>query len=81
MSPDSTRRLTRHCADVRVSGDSITSTTTKLTYTVLDLGILSPKEISISENPKPESRVLRKGMVGWLVCSMKDVKDGKSSQS
>ena len=58
-------------------GDSITSTTTGLSYTVVDLGIMSPKEISISAHPVLESRVLRKGMVGWIVCGMKDVKDGE----
>lgn len=57
------------------SGDSITSTTTGLSYPVLDMGILSPKEISIIDNPDPASRVLRKGMVGWIVCAMKDYKD------
>ncbi|KAL8277389.1 hypothetical protein RQP46_010229 [Phenoliferia psychrophenolica] len=56
-------------------GDSITSTTTGLSYTIVDLGIMSPKEISISAHPILESRVLRKGMVGWIVCGMKDVKD------
>ncbi|KAK4700560.1 hypothetical protein P7C70_g5688, partial [Phenoliferia sp. Uapishka_3] len=56
-------------------GDSITSTTTRLPYTIVDLGIMSPKEISISNHPILESRVLRKGMVGWIVCGMKDVKD------
>lgn len=58
-------------------GDSITSTTTKKSYPILDLGILSPQEVSIAEHPNPQARVLRKGMVGWLVCGMKDVNDGK----
>lgn len=56
-------------------GDSITSTTTKLSYQVLDIGILSPKEISIIDSPHAAGRVLRKGMVGYVVCGMKDVKD------
>ncbi|GAA6001958.1 hypothetical protein JCM10207_003011 [Rhodosporidiobolus poonsookiae] len=56
-------------------GDSITSTTTGKAYPVLDLGILSPHEISIADHPEPESRVLRKGMVGWVVCGMKDPMD------
>jgi hypothetical protein len=43
---------------------------------VLDLGILSPREISITDNPNVASRTLRKGMVGWIACAMKDVKDG-----
>ncbi|SCV67452.1 BQ2448_5063 [Microbotryum intermedium] len=55
--------------------DSITSTTTKQAYPVLDLGILSPREISIAEHKSPVSRILRKGMVGYIVCAMKDVKD------
>ncbi len=54
-------------------GDSITSTTTKLPYQVLDLGILSPTEISISSNKNPDARALRKGQIGYLVCGMKDV--------
>jgi len=54
-------------------GDSITSTTTKLPYQVLDLGILSPTEISISANKNPDARVLRKGQIGYLVSGMKDV--------
>lgn len=57
------------------TGDQITSTTTGLSYPILDLGILSPREISIAENPIVASRTLRKGMVGWVVCAMKDVKD------
>lgn len=57
-------------------GDSITSTTTKLSYTILDLGIMSPKEMSIASHPTPAARVLRKGMVGYIVCGMKDVTDG-----
>ncbi|GAA5850814.1 hypothetical protein JCM5353_004822 [Sporobolomyces roseus] len=56
-------------------GDSITSTTSGNSYTVLDLGILSPREISIAERPEAAGRVLRKGMVGWIVCGMKEVKD------
>ncbi|GAA6064307.1 hypothetical protein JCM10212_002739 [Sporobolomyces blumeae] len=56
-------------------GDSITSTTSGNSYTVLDLGILSPHEISIADRPNPADRVLRKGMVGWIVCGMKEVKD------
>ncbi|SCZ93847.1 BZ3500_MvSof-1268-A1-R1_Chr6-3g08923 [Microbotryum saponariae] len=56
-------------------GDSITSTTTKQAYPVLDLGILSPREISIAEHKSPASRILRKGMVGYIVCAMKDVQD------
>ncbi|ORY73253.1 hypothetical protein BCR35DRAFT_293843 [Leucosporidium creatinivorum] len=56
-------------------GDQVTSTTTGLSYPILDLGILSPREISIAENPVVASRTLRKGMVGWVVCAMKDVKD------
>ncbi|KAM0746804.1 GTP-binding protein lepa [Meredithblackwellia eburnea MCA 4105] len=56
-------------------GDSITSTTTKTAYTVVDLGIMSPKELSIAAHPIPASRVLRKGMIGWIVCGMKDVND------
>ncbi|GAA5858517.1 hypothetical protein JCM1840_001239 [Sporobolomyces johnsonii] len=56
-------------------GDSITSTTTGNAYTVLDLGILSPREISVADHPEAESRILRKGMVGWIVCGMKEVKD------
>ncbi|KDE07095.1 GTP-binding protein LepA [Microbotryum lychnidis-dioicae p1A1 Lamole] len=56
-------------------GDSITSTTTKQAYPVLDLGILSPREISIAEHKSPASTILRKGMVGYIVCAMKDVQD------
>ncbi|GAA6027916.1 hypothetical protein JCM8097_001780 [Rhodosporidiobolus ruineniae] len=56
-------------------GDSITSTTTGKSYPVLDLGILSPREISIADYPDAAGRVLRKGMVGWVVCGMKDPKD------
>ncbi|GAA5828334.1 hypothetical protein JCM11251_006202 [Rhodosporidiobolus azoricus] len=56
-------------------GDSITSTTTGKSYPVLDLGILSPREISIADHPDPAGRILRKGMVGWVVCGMKDPKD------
>ncbi|GAA5929774.1 GTPase GUF1 [Sporobolomyces koalae] len=56
-------------------GDSITSTTSGNSYTVLDLGILSPREISIADRPDPAGRILRKGMVGWVVCGMKEVKD------
>ncbi|GAA5969758.1 hypothetical protein JCM11641_008033 [Rhodosporidiobolus odoratus] len=56
-------------------GDSITSTTTGKSYPVLDLGIMSPKEISIADSPDADSRVLRKGMVGWIVCGMKDPKE------
>ncbi|GAA6011004.1 hypothetical protein JCM11491_005904 [Sporobolomyces phaffii] len=56
-------------------GDSITSTTSGNSYTVLDLGILSPREISIADRPEPAGRILRKGMVGWIVCGMKEVKD------
>ncbi|KAK4058550.1 Translation factor guf1 mitochondrial [Microbotryomycetes sp. JL221] len=56
-------------------GDTITSTTTKKAYPVLDVGILSPREISIAELSNPEDRVLRKGMVGWIVCAMKDSQD------
>ncbi|GAA5940776.1 hypothetical protein JCM10213_004310 [Rhodosporidiobolus nylandii] len=56
-------------------GDSITSTTTGKAYPVLDLGILSPKEISIADHPDANGRVLRKGMVGWVVCGMKDPKE------
>ncbi|GAA5861347.1 hypothetical protein JCM8547_006100 [Rhodosporidiobolus lusitaniae] len=56
-------------------GDSITSTTTGKAYPILDLGILSPREISIAEHPDPAGRQLRKGMVGWVVCGMKDPKD------
>lgn len=47
------------------------------TYTVLDVGILSPREISIADLPDPDSRVLRKGMVGYITCGMKDPKDGE----
>lgn len=53
----------------------MTSTTTGQSYPILDLGILSPREISIADNPVVASRSLRKGMVGWIVCAMKDVKD------
>ncbi|GAA5978831.1 hypothetical protein JCM5350_004836 [Sporobolomyces pararoseus] len=56
-------------------GDSITSTTSGNSYTVLDLGILSPREVSIADRPEVAGRVLRKGMVGWIVCGMKEVKD------
>ncbi|BGP06859.1 Translation factor guf1 mitochondrial [Rhodotorula toruloides] len=56
-------------------GDSITSTMTGKTYTVLDVGILSPREVSIADLPDPDSRVLRKGMVGYITCGMKDPKD------
>ncbi|GAA5965172.1 hypothetical protein JCM8115_005376 [Rhodotorula mucilaginosa] len=56
-------------------GDSLTSTTTGKAYTVLDIGILSPGELSIATHPDPDSRVLRKGMVGWFVCGMKDPKE------
>lgn len=56
-------------------GDHVTSTTTGISYPILDLGILSPREISIAENPIIGSRTLRKGMVGWIVCAMKDYKD------
>ncbi|BGP46851.1 Translation factor guf1 mitochondrial [Rhodotorula kratochvilovae] len=56
-------------------GDSITSTITGNDYTVLDLGILSPREISIAEHPDPNSRALRKGMAGWIVCGMKNPRD------
>jgi len=62
-------------SDSSDTGDQITSTTTGLSYPILDLGILSPREISIAENPAVASRTLRKGMVGWVVCAMKDVKD------
>jgi translation elongation factor EF-4 len=58
------------------AGDSITSTTTGKTYPILDLGTLSPREVSIAEHPDPAGRRLRKGMVGWVVCGMKDPKDG-----
>ena len=43
---------------------------------MLDIGILSPGELSIATHPDPDSRVLRKGMVGWFVCGMKDPKEG-----
>ncbi|BGP54534.1 Translation factor guf1 mitochondrial [Rhodotorula sphaerocarpa] len=56
-------------------GDSITSTTTGKSYPVLDIGIMSPGELSIVTHPDPASRVLRKGMVGWFVCGMKDPKE------
>ncbi|POY76811.1 hypothetical protein BMF94_0063 [Rhodotorula taiwanensis] len=56
-------------------GDSITSTTTGKSYPVLDIGILSPGELSIATHLDPDSRVLRKGMVGWFVCGMKDPKE------
>ncbi|GAA5910361.1 hypothetical protein JCM8208_006021 [Rhodotorula glutinis] len=56
-------------------GDSITSTITGNDYTVLDLGILSPREISIAEHPDAGSRSLRRGMAGWVVCGMKNPKD------
>lgn len=62
----------------RPTGDSITSTLTGKTYTVLDVGILSPREISIADLPDPDSRVLRKGMVGYITCGMKDPKDGET---
>lgn len=56
-------------------GDSITSTTTNLSYSVLDIGILSPREISIATHSNPASRILRKGMVGYVVCGMKTVSE------
>ncbi|GJN87534.1 hypothetical protein Rhopal_000488-T1 [Rhodotorula paludigena] len=56
-------------------GDSITSTTSGKEYTILDLGILSPREVSIADHPSANSRTLRKGMAGWVVCGMKDPKD------
>lgn len=43
---------------------------------MLDLGILSPREVSIAEHPDANSRALRKGMAGWVVCGMKNPKDG-----
>lgn len=61
------------------AGDSITSTTTGKSYPVLDIGIMSPGELSIATHPDPASRVLRKGMVGWFVCGMKDPKEGALS--
>lgn len=54
----------------------ITSHKTQNNYTIIDFGILSPKEISLTSHPKEASRCLRKGMVGWVVCGMKDVNDG-----
>ncbi|KAK4053498.1 Translation factor guf1 mitochondrial [Microbotryomycetes sp. JL201] len=56
-------------------GDTITSTTTKKAYPVLDLGILTPREVGIADSADPQDRVLRKGMVGWIVCAMKDSRD------
>lgn len=56
-------------------GDSITSTTTGRAYNVVDVGLMSPREVSIADHPNPASRSLTRGQVGWVACNMKNVAD------
>ncbi|KEI37607.1 uncharacterized protein L969DRAFT_96134 [Mixia osmundae IAM 14324] len=53
-------------------GDKIASYYTKKTYTVTDLGIMHPDQVSL----KPGQR-LSTGQIGWLTCAMKDPLDAQ----